>query len=102
MFFLPMDRCTCLVCSMASEVIRVVQLLEVTNWERRLGTQGCGGAEMKLFLQLCMCSVCHRQKWNIAAWGRVGLGCDTELEFWGCGGNSRLAVGSFVTLRKAF
>lgn len=44
-----MDHCTCLVCSMASEVIKVVQLLEVTNWERRLWTQGCGGAEMKLF-----------------------------------------------------
>lgn len=39
-----MDPCTHLVCSIASEVIKVVQMVEVTNWERRMGAQGCGGA----------------------------------------------------------
>lgn len=55
---------------------------------------------VKLFLQLL--HVLHGQKWNLAGWGRVAFGCDTELEFWACGGNSHLVVGSCATLRKAF
>lgn len=41
-----------------------------------MGTQGCGGAVPSA----SACAPCHRQKWNLAGWGRVAFGCDTELE----------------------
>lgn len=93
-----MDHCTRLVCSVASEVIKVVQLVKVTNWERRTGTQGCGGAVPAA----SACAPCHRQKWNLAGWGRVAFGSDTELEFWGYQGNFHFVLASCATVRKAF
>lgn len=93
-----MDRYTHLVCSVSSEVIKVMQLVEVANCESGTGTQGCDGAVPAAPAR----AMCHMQKLNLAVWPRVAFDWDTELEFWGCEVNSHLIMGSCAALAKAF